>query len=81
MERRLGRLVGANWALIIREVEAELKPGMIILFHENRGQTIRALTTLLPELHRRHLRIGQRSGAARDRSSLSTPAARRAQWV
>jgi peptidoglycan-N-acetylglucosamine deacetylase len=51
-----GDSVGANWALIIREVEAELKPGMIILFHENRGQTIRALTTLLPELHRRHLR-------------------------
>jgi hypothetical protein len=24
--------------------------------HENRGQTIRALTTLLPVLHRRHLR-------------------------
>jgi len=51
-----GDSVGANWALIIREVEAELKPGMIILFHENRGQTIRALTTLLPALHRRHLR-------------------------
>ena len=51
-----GDSVGANWALIIREVEAELKPGMIILFHENRGQTIRALTTLLPELRRRHLR-------------------------
>ena len=51
-----GDSVGANWALIIREVEAELKPGMIVLFHENRGQTIRALTTLLPELHHRHLR-------------------------
>ncbi len=51
-----GDSVGANWALIIREVEAELKPGMIILFHENRGQTIRALTTLLPDLRRTHLR-------------------------
>jgi len=51
-----GDSVGANWALIIREVEAELKPGMIILFHENRGQTIRALTTLLPDLRRAHLR-------------------------
>ncbi|MGO9977089.1 MAG: polysaccharide deacetylase family protein [Solirubrobacteraceae bacterium] len=51
-----GDSVGANWALIIREVEAELKPGMIILFHENRGQTIRALTTLLPDLRRGHLR-------------------------
>jgi peptidoglycan/xylan/chitin deacetylase (PgdA/CDA1 family) len=48
--------LGANWAAIIRNVEAGLYPGAIILMHENRGQTIRALTTLLPELHRRHLR-------------------------
>jgi hypothetical protein len=27
-----------------------------VLMHENHGQTIRALTTLLPALHRRHLR-------------------------
>jgi peptidoglycan/xylan/chitin deacetylase (PgdA/CDA1 family) len=51
-----GDSVGANWAQIINNVEAGLKPGMIVLFHENRGQTIRALTTLLPELRRRHLR-------------------------
>jgi peptidoglycan/xylan/chitin deacetylase (PgdA/CDA1 family) len=51
-----GDSVGANWAQIIKNVEAGLKPGMMILFHENRGQTIRALTTLLPELRRRHLR-------------------------
>jgi peptidoglycan/xylan/chitin deacetylase (PgdA/CDA1 family) len=48
--------LGADWAAIIRNVEAGLYPGAIILMHENRGQTIRALTTLLPELHRRHLR-------------------------
>ncbi len=48
--------LGANWVGIIRNVEAGLYPGAIILMHENRGQTIRALTTLLPELHRRHLR-------------------------
>ena len=48
--------LGANWAGIIRNVEAGLRPGAIILFHENRGQTIRALTTLLPYLHRHHLR-------------------------
>jgi len=48
--------LGANYAGIIRNVEAGLHPGSIILMHENRGQTIRALTTLLPELHRRHLR-------------------------
>ncbi len=48
--------LGADWAGIIRNVEAGLHPGAIILMHENRGQTIRALTTLLPELRRRHLR-------------------------
>lgn len=48
--------LGANYAGIIRNVEAGLRPGAIILMHENRGQTIRALATLLPELHRRHLR-------------------------
>jgi peptidoglycan/xylan/chitin deacetylase (PgdA/CDA1 family) len=48
--------LGANYAQIIRNVEAGLHPGSIIIMHENRGQTIRALTTLLPALHRRHLR-------------------------
>ena len=48
--------LGAEWDGIIRNVEAGLHPGAIILMHENHGQTIRALTTLLPELHRRHLR-------------------------
>lgn len=48
--------LGANWAGIIKNVESDLRPGAIILMHENRGQTIRALTTLLPVLHQRHLR-------------------------
>ncbi|MDQ6731842.1 MAG: polysaccharide deacetylase family protein [Actinomycetota bacterium] len=48
--------LGANYAQIIRNVEAGLRPGAIIEMHENRGQTIRALTALLPALHRRHLR-------------------------
>jgi peptidoglycan/xylan/chitin deacetylase (PgdA/CDA1 family) len=48
--------LGANYAGIIHNAEQGLHPGWIILFHENRGQTIRALTTLLPELLRRHLR-------------------------
>ncbi len=47
--------LGANYAGIIRNVEAGLHPGSIILMHENRGQTIRALTTLLPALRERHL--------------------------
>jgi peptidoglycan/xylan/chitin deacetylase (PgdA/CDA1 family) len=48
--------LGANYAGIIRNVEAGMRPGAIILMHENRGQTIRALTTILPELRRRGLR-------------------------
>ena len=48
--------LGANWAQITRLVEAGLRPGAIVELHENRGQTIRALTALLPYLHRRHLR-------------------------
>jgi peptidoglycan/xylan/chitin deacetylase (PgdA/CDA1 family) len=48
--------LGADWAGIIRNVEAGLRPGAIFLMHENRGQTIRALTTLLPYLTRHHLR-------------------------
>lgn len=51
-----GDSLGANYAGIIRNVERALRPGAIILMHENRGQTIRALETLLPVLHRRHLR-------------------------
>ena len=48
--------LGANWSQIIGNVEAGLKPGAIVELHENRGQTIRALTTLLPYLHSHHLR-------------------------
>ena len=48
--------LGANWAQIIQRVETGLQPGAIVEMHENRGQTIRALTTLLPYLHHRHLR-------------------------
>ncbi len=51
-----GDSLGADWAQIIRTVETRAKPGSIVLMHENRGQTIRALTTLLPWLHRHHLR-------------------------
>jgi peptidoglycan-N-acetylglucosamine deacetylase len=48
--------LGANYAGIIANVEAGLSPGSIIEMHENRGQTIRALTTLLPYLHQHHIR-------------------------
>jgi len=48
--------LGAEWDGIIRNVEAGLHPGAIILMHENRGQTIRALTTILPYLRAHHMR-------------------------
>jgi peptidoglycan-N-acetylglucosamine deacetylase len=47
--------LGANYAGIERNVVAGLRPGAIILMHENRGQTIRALATIFGALHRRHL--------------------------
>jgi peptidoglycan/xylan/chitin deacetylase (PgdA/CDA1 family) len=47
--------LGANYAGVIRNVTHGMHPGAIIEMHENRGQTIRALTRLLPELRRRHL--------------------------
>jgi peptidoglycan/xylan/chitin deacetylase (PgdA/CDA1 family) len=48
--------LGAEWDGIIRNVEAGLRPGAIILMHENRGQTIRALTTILPYMQAHHIR-------------------------
>ncbi len=51
-----GDALGAGYAAIIHNVERGLRPGAIIEMHENRGQTIRALTALLPALRRRHLR-------------------------
>ncbi len=51
-----GDALGASYTGIIRNVERGLRPGAIIEMHDNRGQTIRALTTLLPALRRRHLR-------------------------
>jgi peptidoglycan/xylan/chitin deacetylase (PgdA/CDA1 family) len=44
---------GADWREIITNVRAGLRPGAIILFHENRGQTQKALNRLLPEIRRR----------------------------
>ena len=50
--------LGANYAQIARNVLAAMRPGSIILMHENRGQTIRALKfTVLPRLRRSHLKL------------------------
>jgi peptidoglycan/xylan/chitin deacetylase (PgdA/CDA1 family) len=48
--------LGANYAGIERNVIAGLRPGAIILMHENRGQTIRALPTIFAALRRRQMR-------------------------
>jgi peptidoglycan/xylan/chitin deacetylase (PgdA/CDA1 family) len=50
--------LGASYAAIARTVLAGLRPGAIVLLHENRGQTIRALKFLiLPALRRTHIRL------------------------
>jgi peptidoglycan/xylan/chitin deacetylase (PgdA/CDA1 family) len=47
--------LGDNWEQILKTSKDALRPGAIILLHENRGQTLKALNRLLPELRRRHL--------------------------
>ncbi len=50
--------LGADYAQIAHNVLAGLRPGAIILMHENRGQTIRALKFfLLPRLRRAHVEL------------------------
>lgn len=46
----------ADYRAIAAEVRRNLRPGSIVLMHENRGQTIRALREILPLLDRRGLR-------------------------
>jgi peptidoglycan/xylan/chitin deacetylase (PgdA/CDA1 family) len=48
--------LGANYAQIERNVIAGMRPGAIILMHENHGQTVRAMLTIFAALTRRHLR-------------------------
>jgi peptidoglycan/xylan/chitin deacetylase (PgdA/CDA1 family) len=49
-------LGGTNYLGIERNVLAGLRPGSIILMHENHGQTIRALPVIFAALARRRLR-------------------------
>lgn len=46
----------ADYREISRNVRRDIRPGSIVLMHENRGQTIRALRSILPALRRRGLR-------------------------
>jgi peptidoglycan/xylan/chitin deacetylase (PgdA/CDA1 family) len=48
--------LGANYAQIERTVISGLRPGAIVLMHENHGQTIRAMLSIFAALKRRHLR-------------------------
>jgi len=49
---------GANYLQIARNVLSAIRPGSIVLMHENRGQTLRALDYhILPALHRRGLKL------------------------
>jgi peptidoglycan/xylan/chitin deacetylase (PgdA/CDA1 family) len=48
--------LGANYAQIERTVIGGLRPGAIILMHENHGQTVRAMLAIFAALQRRHLR-------------------------
>jgi peptidoglycan/xylan/chitin deacetylase (PgdA/CDA1 family) len=48
--------LGASYAQIERTVLAGLRPGSIILMHENHGQTVRAMLSIFAALARRHLR-------------------------
>lgn len=48
--------LGANYAGIERNVIDGLRPGAIILMHENRGQTIRAMPAIFAAIHHKHLR-------------------------
>jgi peptidoglycan/xylan/chitin deacetylase (PgdA/CDA1 family) len=53
-----GDSLGANWAGIARNVKHGLRPGSVVLMHENRGQTIRALKfVILPYLRKRDIEL------------------------
>jgi peptidoglycan/xylan/chitin deacetylase (PgdA/CDA1 family) len=45
-----------SYVAITRTVERWIRPGSIVLFHDGRGQTVRALRAILPFLRRHHLR-------------------------
>jgi peptidoglycan/xylan/chitin deacetylase (PgdA/CDA1 family) len=51
-----GDSLGADYAQIERNVIGALRPGAIILMHENRGQTVRALLAIFAALQRKRLR-------------------------
>jgi peptidoglycan/xylan/chitin deacetylase (PgdA/CDA1 family) len=47
----------ASFHEISARVRTFTRPGSIVLMHENRGQTVRAMRAILPALKRRHLKL------------------------
>jgi peptidoglycan-N-acetylglucosamine deacetylase len=47
----------ASFHEVSARVRKHARPGSIVLMHENRGQTVRALRSILPALKRRHLKL------------------------
>jgi peptidoglycan-N-acetylglucosamine deacetylase len=47
----------ANFHEISARVRKHTRPGSIVLMHDNRGQTIRAMRSILPALAKRHLEL------------------------
>jgi peptidoglycan/xylan/chitin deacetylase (PgdA/CDA1 family) len=47
----------ASFHEVSARVRKHARPGSIVLMHENRGQTIRAMRAILPALARRHLKL------------------------
>jgi peptidoglycan/xylan/chitin deacetylase (PgdA/CDA1 family) len=47
----------ADFHEISRRVRRNARPGSIVLMHENRGQTIRAMRSILPALKQRNLKL------------------------
>lgn len=47
---------GANWRQMLATIEGSMRPGDIVLFHENRGQTQKVINRLLPWMRRHDLR-------------------------
>jgi peptidoglycan-N-acetylglucosamine deacetylase len=48
--------LGADYAQIERNAIAGMRPGAIVLMHENHGQTIRAMLSIFAALERKHLK-------------------------
>ena len=51
-----GDSAGVGWEDMLRNLKATLKPGDIVLFHENRGQTQKVINRLLPWMKKHGLR-------------------------